>query len=251
MRTPRLVSSVPNSCKTTSFEQTCVGHEDSSVYMAATLKSQTVWFMAEGRDRDQRSASCWVGSRFPLAPLPSLPGTQHRARPPGPSRRMWGILNTFAHCFATSHPHGDVKSAAGPEDGTHLAEQWAQGWCKRRPWAEDQGNLSARCRTASGTAHCWESESSWTELLSFVQHNKDQIMYFCHGPCWMKSKTPRSWSKVLACWSSRRATNKYDGQERSRRIGSTLCFPYSAWLVYSKKTTSSFPGEAWSWEEVS
>lgn len=28
------------------------------------------------------------------APLPSLPGTQHRARPPGPSRGMPGILST-------------------------------------------------------------------------------------------------------------------------------------------------------------
>lgn len=70
------------------------GHEESSVYAAAMLKSQTVWFMAAGRDRDQRSVSCWVCSRFPLAPLPSLPGTQHRARPPGPSGRIRGILST-------------------------------------------------------------------------------------------------------------------------------------------------------------
>lgn len=34
------------------------GHEESSVYVAAMLKSQTVWFMAAGRDRDQRSVSC-------------------------------------------------------------------------------------------------------------------------------------------------------------------------------------------------
>lgn len=31
---------------------------EGSVYVAAMLKSQTVWFMAAGRDRDQRTVSC-------------------------------------------------------------------------------------------------------------------------------------------------------------------------------------------------
>lgn len=169
--------------------------------------------------------SCWVGSRFPLAPLPSLPGTQHRAWPPGPSRRMWGILST--HLLTALHVLTPVgcKECRRPRGCDHLAPQWVNARVgERRQWAEDQGNLADGKRRASGMAHCWESESSWTELLSLGQHNKDQIIYFCHGPCWMKSKPPRSWSKVLACRLSWRAANKYDSQEWSRRISGSRWF---------------------------
>lgn len=196
------------------------------------LKSQTVWFMAVGRDRDQRR--CQLLSRQPippLAPLPSLPGTQHRARPPGPSRRMRGILS--AHLLTALHvltPTG-CKECRRPWGCDHLAPQWVSARVgERRQWAEDQGNLADGKRRTSGMAHRWESESSWTELLSFGQHNKDQIIYFCHGPCWMKSKPPRSWSKVLACCLSWRATNKYDSQEWSRRIGGRLWFTQTSFL---------------------
>lgn len=137
--------------KTTPFEAKpnshTWGHEESSVYAAAMLKSQTVWFMAVGRDGDQRSVSCWVGSRFPLAPLPSLPGTQHQARPPGPSRRMSGILLT--HLLIALHvltPMGlrrvppaprmrpPCSTSRDPEGGTEAAMSRGSGqfWLLRR-----------------------------------------------------------------------------------------------------------------------
>lgn len=163
---------------TVSFEAETIrllwGHEESSVYVAAMLKSQTVWFMAVERDRDQRSVSCWVCSLFPLAPLPSLPGTQHRHRPPGLSRRIRGILSThLLTALQVLTPMGckECRRRWGCE---HLAQQWGSARvAKRQPWAEDQGNLAEGKRRASGMAHCWESESSWMELLSFSQHNKD------------------------------------------------------------------------------
>lgn len=96
-------------------------------------------------------------------------------------------LNPFAHCFARSRPYGDVKSAAGSE--------------VRRPGA----NRKQERRQ--------ESESSWMEVLSPGQHNKDPIIYFCHSPCQMKSNpTTRSLIKGSG-WLSWRVTNKYECQE--------------------------------------
>lgn len=76
----------------------------SSVYVAAMLKSQTIWFMAVGRDRDHRRCQLLSRQPTPLAPLPSLPGTQHRAKPPAPSRRMWGICSHICSPLYTFSP---------------------------------------------------------------------------------------------------------------------------------------------------
>lgn len=84
---------------------TC-GHEESSVYAAAMLKSQTVWFMAVGRDRDQRR--CQLLSRQPtppgsssLSPRNPTPGQATRTE----QENARNSLNTFSHCFARSHSY--------------------------------------------------------------------------------------------------------------------------------------------------
>lgn len=119
---------------------------------------------------------------FPLSQEPNTrPG--HRDRQ-GNARNP---LDPFAHCFARSRPYGDVKSAARSK--------------VRRPGA----NRKQERRQ--------ESESSWMEVLSPGQHNKDPIIYFCHSPCQMKSNpTTRSLIKGSG-WLSWRVTNKYECQE--------------------------------------
>lgn len=150
------------------------GHEESSVYAAAMLKSQTVWFMAAGRDRDQRSVSCWVCSRFPwlLFPLSQEPNTE-----PGHQDRAGEFEEFSQHIcslLCNFSPLWGCKECRRPWGCDHLAQQWVSARVgERRPWAEDQGNLADGKGRASGMAHCWESESSWIELLSFGQHNKD------------------------------------------------------------------------------
>lgn len=185
------------------------GYEEGYVYVAAMLKSQTFWFMAVGRDRDQKRCQLLRWLMILPAPLPSLPGTQHQTRPPGPSRRMSGILS--AHLLTALHVLTPVgwKPCRRTWGCIHLAPPWASTRVgDRRQWAEDQGNLANGWKRGSGMADCWVSESSWTELLSFCQHNKDLIFYFCLSPCWMKFESVRSWSKVLANRLSWRATNK-------------------------------------------
>lgn len=80
--------------------------EESSVYVAATLESQPVWFMAAGRR--WRSEERQLLSRQPipsLAPLPSLPGTQHPGQATGTDREnARNPLDAFARRFAGSHP---------------------------------------------------------------------------------------------------------------------------------------------------
>lgn len=157
--------------------------------------------MAVGRDRDQRR--CQLLSRQPIPPWLLFPLSQEPNTERGHQDRAGECEEFSQHIcslLCTFSPLWDVKSAAGPRGCDHLAPQWGSARVgERRQWAEDQGNLADGKRRASGMADCWESESSWTELLSFVQHNKDRIIYFCHGPCWMKSKPPRSWSKVPVC----------------------------------------------------
>lgn len=159
----------------------------------ATLKTQTVWFMAAGSYGDQRSVSCWVGtwSTPTEAPLPSLPGTQHRARPPGLSRE----------CQESSQPICSLLCTFSPS--------WGCKECRR------VRGKSPRSKQETGEE---ESESSWMELLSPSQHNKDPIIYFCHSPCRMKSN-PTTQSLIKGSdWLSWRVTNKYECQEWSRRI---------------------------------
>lgn len=124
-------------------------HEEGYVYVATMLKSQTVWFMAVGRDRDQRRCQLLSRLPIPLAPLPSLPGTQHQTRPPGPSRRMRGILS--AHLLTALH----VLTLAGwkpcrqPRGCDRLAPLWANS------------RVGNRAATSGGSRQfCWWVEES-------------------------------------------------------------------------------------------
>ena len=83
------------------------GPAESSVYVAAMLKSQTVWFMAVGRDRDQRR--CQLLSRQPIPPGSSSLSPRNPTPSQATRTRLENArnsLNTFAHCFARSHPYG-------------------------------------------------------------------------------------------------------------------------------------------------
>lgn len=139
------------------------------------LKTQTDWFMAVGRDRDQRR--CQLLSRLPIppAPLPPLPGTQHQSGPPGPSGGMPGILS--AHLLSALLFLTPVRWKSGRR--VHLSRAvW-------RARGGNEGKIKANWLTGGGERQAWqtaESESSWTGPLSFCQHNKDQIVYFCRSP---------------------------------------------------------------------
>lgn len=145
--------------------------------------------MAAGSYGDQRSVSCWVGTwsslllhhgSSSLSPRNPTPG-QATGTEQGNARNP---LNTFAHCFARSRPYGDVKNAAGSKvshPGVRAAGPGCFGW-----WENGQPQ---------------ESASSCMEALSPGQHNKDQIIYFCHSPCQMKSyPTPTPRSLIKGFW---------------------------------------------------
>ncbi len=98
-----------------------VAPAESSVYVAATLKSQTVWFMAAGRDRDQRR--CQLLSRQPIPPRLLYPLSQEPNTEPGHQDRAGECEEFSQHIcslLCTFSPLWDVKSAAGPEDATTL-----------------------------------------------------------------------------------------------------------------------------------
>lgn len=91
------------------------GHEESSVYAAAMLKSQTVWFMAVGRDRDQRR--CQLLSRQPTPPWLLFPLSQEPNTGPGHRDRAGECEEFSQHIcslLCTFPLLRDVKSAAGP-----------------------------------------------------------------------------------------------------------------------------------------
>lgn len=142
-------------------------HKEDSVYVAAMLKSQMIWFMAVGRDRDQRRCQLLSRQPIPLAPLPSLPGTQHRARPPGPSRRMWGILSHICSLLCTFSPSGMKNTPTAPG--------------MRPPCStvsELEGGREAAMSWGSRQFGWWVEESAWngTLLREWVILDRDPVI---------------------------------------------------------------------------
>lgn len=100
-----------------------------TVYVGAMLESHQICFMVVGRDRDQRRCQLLSRRPIPRAPLPSLPGTQHRAKAPGPELR--NARNPLTHLLIALHvltPHPPQRDAK-----LHL----------RRPPSRGCGHLAA------------------------------------------------------------------------------------------------------------
>lgn len=124
-----------------------------------------------------------------LFPLSQEPNT-------GPGHQDWA-----GECQESSQPICSLLCTFSPSWG-----------CKERRRVRGK---SPRSKQETGEE---ESESSWMELLSPGQHNKDPIIYFCHSPCQMKSNPTTQRLIKGSCWLSWRVTNKYECQEWSRRI---------------------------------
>lgn len=124
-------------------------HNENSVDSPAMLKSQ-VWFMAAGRDRDQRR--CQLLSRQPIPPgssslSPRNPTPSQATRTGQGNAR--NSLNTFGHCFARSQARGTQRVSTGPR-----MRPPSSTVSRREGGREDRGNFADGNARASGMANC-------------------------------------------------------------------------------------------------
>lgn len=94
--------------------------EESSVYVVALLRNSDS--LVYGCRKLWRSEERQLLSRHLIHPQRNQGSSSLSPRNPTPGQATGteqgnarNPFNTFAHCFATSRPYGDVKSAAGSE----------------------------------------------------------------------------------------------------------------------------------------
>ena len=95
-----------------------------------------------GCRKRRRSEECQLLSRQPIPPGSSSLSPRNPTPSKATRTEQENVRNspdTFAHCFACSHPYGVARSAAGPEDATALLNiEGPQGW--------DRGGYEQRIR---------------------------------------------------------------------------------------------------------